>query len=324
LYLARLAATKEFAFMKTLYDHKFPVPKPIDLNRHCVVMELIDGHPLCNISNIDKPGRIYDELMSIIVRLASYGLIHSDFNEFNIMISDDGHITMIDFPQMVSISHLNAEYYFNRDVQCIRTFFRRRFNFETDLYPKFVDIKRLHSLDNDVRASGFSKELEKQFEEVSETIGLRQDVENKNDQSIEEEEEEDDNEEEIEENSSIPETTEMIKLTEIIVKNHLLPSLTTDELEENTEENKNRSFRPFQDDTKPNNEEDEDDTQSTPSTLHKLSTLSIDPNYVRAKVKQSLKKKLKQQHHRLCSKGEAALVTAQRRDQQETIQLYLE
>jgi RIO kinase 2 len=141
LYLARLAATKEFAFMKTLYDHKFPVPKPIDLNRHCVVMELIDGYPLCNIKDIDKPGKIYDELMSIIVRLASYGLIHSDFNEFNIMISDTGRVTMIDFPQMVSISHLNAEYYFDRDVQCVRDFFRRRFNFETDVYPKFADIK---------------------------------------------------------------------------------------------------------------------------------------------------------------------------------------
>ncbi len=46
LYLARLAAMKEFAFMKTLYDHKFPVPKPIDFNRHCIVMELIDGYPL--------------------------------------------------------------------------------------------------------------------------------------------------------------------------------------------------------------------------------------------------------------------------------------
>jgi RIO kinase 2 len=79
--------------------------------------------------------------MSIIIRLASYGLIHSDFNEFNIMISDNGHLTIIDFPQMVSISHLNAEYYFDRDVQCIRDFFRRRFEFETDLYPKFADIK---------------------------------------------------------------------------------------------------------------------------------------------------------------------------------------
>ena len=95
----------------------------------------------CNIKDIDKPGRVYDELMSIIVRLASSGLIHSDFNEFNLIVSDEGRVTMIDFPQMVSISHLNAEYYFDRDVQCIRDFFRRRFNFETDVYPKFVDIK---------------------------------------------------------------------------------------------------------------------------------------------------------------------------------------
>jgi len=325
LYLARLAAMKEFAFMKTLYDHKFPVPKPIDVNRHCVVMELIDGYPLCNIKDIDKPGKIYDELMTIIIRLASYGLIHSDFNEFNLMVSDNGNVTMIDFPQMVSISHLNAEYYFDRDVQCIRDFFRRRFNFETDVYPKFVDIIRLHSLDNDVRASGFSKELERQFEEVSETIGLRQDVENAN-QSIEEEDDDDDEEEDEEEideesTSSPPENNEISKLTQIIGTNHLLPSPMADEFDDN----KNRLFKPFQDDNKEEEEEEnDDDMQSTVSTTHKLSTLSIDKDYVRAKVKQTLKKKLKQQHRRLVTKGEAALVTAQRRDQRETIELHLE
>ena len=30
-----------------------------------------------------------------------------------------GEITLIDFPQMVSTSHANAEYYFDRDVQGI-------------------------------------------------------------------------------------------------------------------------------------------------------------------------------------------------------------
>ena len=30
--------------------------------------------------------------------------------------------------------------YFDRDVQCIRTFFARRFNYESELYPKFSDI----------------------------------------------------------------------------------------------------------------------------------------------------------------------------------------
>ncbi|CAF4784708.1 unnamed protein product [Rotaria sp. Silwood1] len=325
LYLARLAALKEFAFIKTLYEHKFPVPKPIDLNRHCVVMELIDGYPLCNIKDIDKPGKIYDELMSIIVRLASYGLIHSDFNEFNLIINDNGRITMIDFPQMVSISHINAEYYFDRDVQCIRDFFRRRFHFESDHYPKFADIKRLHSLDNDVRASGFSKELEKQFEEVSETIGLRQDVD-KDNHSVDEEndDDDDDDDEEIDEEptSSLPENDGMSKLTQIIDGNHLLASPILDEFDEN----ENHRFKPFQDDNKQELEEtkDDDDNQSVVSTSQKLSELSIDKDYVRAKVKQTLKKKLKQQHRRLCTKGEAALVTAQRRDHRETIQLHLE
>lgn len=46
MYLSRLAATKEFAFMSVLYEYGFPVPQPVDANRHCIVMELIDAFPL--------------------------------------------------------------------------------------------------------------------------------------------------------------------------------------------------------------------------------------------------------------------------------------
>lgn len=46
LYLSRISATREFAYMKALMDRGFPVPKPIDFNRHCVVMELVEGGPL--------------------------------------------------------------------------------------------------------------------------------------------------------------------------------------------------------------------------------------------------------------------------------------
>lgn len=46
IYLSRLAATKEFAYMNALYDRGFPVPKPIECNRHCVVMELLQAYPL--------------------------------------------------------------------------------------------------------------------------------------------------------------------------------------------------------------------------------------------------------------------------------------
>ena len=51
IYLSRISATKEFAYMKALYDRGFPVPRPIDFNRHIVVMELVDGHPLQQVEN---------------------------------------------------------------------------------------------------------------------------------------------------------------------------------------------------------------------------------------------------------------------------------
>jgi RIO kinase 2 len=57
--------------------------------------------------------------MDLIIKLAEYGLVHGDFNEFNLMIDDEEEVTMIDFPQMVSTSHPNAQFYFNRDVQCV-------------------------------------------------------------------------------------------------------------------------------------------------------------------------------------------------------------
>ena len=46
LGLFRLAATRGFAYLKTLFDRGFPVPKPADHNRHCVVMELLNAYPL--------------------------------------------------------------------------------------------------------------------------------------------------------------------------------------------------------------------------------------------------------------------------------------
>ncbi|XP_053557486.1 serine/threonine-protein kinase RIO2 [Bombina bombina] len=160
LYLSRLAAMKEYAYMKALYDRGFPVPKPYDYNRHAVVMELINGYPLCQICQIEDPASLYNELMEMIVKLANHGLIHGDFNEFNLMLDEEDHVTMIDFPQMVSTSHANAEWYFERDVKCIRDFFIKRFNYESELYPTFKDIQRECSLDVEIAASGYTKEMQ--------------------------------------------------------------------------------------------------------------------------------------------------------------------
>uniref|UniRef100_A0A8C6ZQB7 Serine/threonine-protein kinase RIO2 n=1 Tax=Nothoprocta perdicaria TaxID=30464 RepID=A0A8C6ZQB7_NOTPE len=164
LYLSRLAAMKEFAYMKALHDRKFPVPKPVDYNRHAVVMELISGYPLCQVRQLEDPASVYSELMDLIVKLANHGLIHGDFNEFNLILDDDDRVTMIDFPQMISTSHPNAEWYFDRDVKCIKEFFKKRFSYESELFPTFQDIRRECSLDIEIAASGYTKEMQEDDE----------------------------------------------------------------------------------------------------------------------------------------------------------------
>lgn len=64
------------------------------------------------IADVASPGSLYSKLMDIIVRFARAGLIHGDYNEFNILVRrETGEPIVIDFPQMVSTSHVNAEMY---------------------------------------------------------------------------------------------------------------------------------------------------------------------------------------------------------------------
>jgi RIO kinase 2 len=159
LYMSRLGAMREYAFMKILYENNFPVPMPIDQNRHCLVMEYIPGKPLCQLYSVPDAESLYAKLMELIVRLACSGLIHGDFNEFNIMIREETYEpVLIDFPQMVSINHFNAQEMFDRDVQCIRDFFQRRFKV-TGMYPRFSSIERALNLDEEVYASGYGLDL---------------------------------------------------------------------------------------------------------------------------------------------------------------------
>lgn len=193
MYLSTLAAQKEHAFMKILHREGFPVPEPVAWSRHTIVMEFIDAFPMRMVDSVPDPGKLYAELMAMIVQLASRGLIHGDYNEFNILLkesSTDGtpvdddtppeNIIMtpilIDFPQTLSTNHANAEYYFDRDVECIKRYFGRKFKYSSDEPgPFFADaIKTIvpeKRLDVEVEATGFSKKMAKQLEKYVEATG---------------------------------------------------------------------------------------------------------------------------------------------------------
>lgn len=204
LFLSKLSAVKEYAFMKALYDVQYPTPVPLGQNRHVIAMSLVRGLPLYQIYpkqlSVEVAADIYHQAVTLASRLASkHGLVHCDLNEFNLLVdlsgrqalaTNDEHdpyvrhsgtsvapeqsigalskpaweqslednphlttptehlvaaedaevvvvarlsngdvkpvVTLIDFPQMISTQHVNAEEYYDRDVACLQRFFTQK------------------------------------------------------------------------------------------------------------------------------------------------------------------------------------------------------
>ncbi|KPJ14474.1 Serine/threonine-protein kinase RIO2 [Papilio machaon] len=336
LYLSRISATKEFAYMKALHERGFPVPRPIDFNRHCVVMDLVQGGPLTHVTSVPDPGRLYDELMDLIVRLGNCGVIHGDFNEFNIMLDEEGRPIIIDFPQMVSTNHPNAELYFDRDVKCVREFFKKRFGYETDTYPKFEDLERDDEMDTEIACSGY-KRTRGVDDELLQEMGIGLQVSNDEDSQCDDE---------VTDEVNTKTNYEEDEVTAL--RNEVEKSIMNDERKTNVEEitSKTMSLRL---ENEQNDEEiptlvpsepKNDDTSSkidTNSQKYRLAMIekalsdvrsmrsytsasTIAPEVVKQQVKKNLEdRQKKMERKKAIAKGEASAVTRQRRDNRDTI-----
>ena len=152
LYLSRLSAQNKYKNTVRLFGKEFSVPRPYNYNRHCIIMEYILSYLLNKIDDIKDKNIVYQKLMNFIYKLAENGLVHGDFNEFNILLTiNNSNIVVIDFPQMISIEHKEAENYFKRDVKCVKNFFIKKFNLTFDDIINFFDIKRIGFLDRELK-----------------------------------------------------------------------------------------------------------------------------------------------------------------------------
>lgn len=154
IYLSRKAAQREFEFLRFMHCKGMPVPKPIDCNRHVVVMEMVNGRILNHYTTESfepedrdrQISELYKNLMDLILRFATETrVVHGDFNEFNILIKHNDALktlepVIIDLPQMIGIDHELAPEQFERDVECIVDFFNKRFHYESDYVPKWSDV----------------------------------------------------------------------------------------------------------------------------------------------------------------------------------------
>ncbi|MDM7920318.1 MAG: serine/threonine-protein kinase RIO2 [Methanosarcina sp.] len=138
IYAARLAAQREYEIMSKLYP-QVSVPKPLDQNRHAIVMELAKGSLLSKTKLVD-PEWYLDEILKQVKITYSLGVIHADLSEYNIFVSEDG-VQLIDWPQYVTPDHPHADEILERDVSNILTHFYRKYNIKKELREVLEDIK---------------------------------------------------------------------------------------------------------------------------------------------------------------------------------------
>ncbi|MFI5384144.1 MAG: serine/threonine-protein kinase RIO2 [Methanosarcina thermophila] len=138
IYAARLAAQREYDIMVMLYP-KVSIPKPIDHNRHAIVMELAKGSLLSKTKLLD-PEWYLDEILKQVKITYSLGVIHADLSEYNIFASEDG-VQLIDWPQYITLEHPHADEILERDVSNILAHFFRKYGIKRELDETIREIK---------------------------------------------------------------------------------------------------------------------------------------------------------------------------------------
>jgi len=128
-YTARKAAEREYDALETVYPD-VSVPRPIDQNRHAIVMEKIDGTELGRTKlESQQVVPILDLILDELGTAYEAGYVHADMSEYNVFVNTEG-ITIFDWPQAVPTDHENSDELLARDVENLVGYFRRKYPHE--------------------------------------------------------------------------------------------------------------------------------------------------------------------------------------------------
>ncbi|AUV80708.1 serine/threonine protein phosphatase [Salinigranum rubrum] len=126
LYTARKAAEREYETLTDLYPD-VAVPRPVDHNRHAIVMEKFAGVELGRAKlDPSQAVGVLDLVLRELQKAYEAGYVHADMSEYNVAVSEEG-ITVFDWPQAVATDHDNARELLERDVRNVAGYFRRKY-----------------------------------------------------------------------------------------------------------------------------------------------------------------------------------------------------
>ena len=124
-YTARKAAEREHEVLTDLYPD-VSVPRPVDQNRHAILMEKFEGVELARASFPPEQVVAVCDLVLREVRDAyEAGYIHCDMSQHNVAVAESG-VTVFDWPQAVATDHENAAELLERDVENVVSYFQQK------------------------------------------------------------------------------------------------------------------------------------------------------------------------------------------------------
>ncbi|MEM2214061.1 MAG: serine protein kinase RIO [Candidatus Nezhaarchaeales archaeon] len=123
-------ALKEFKNLKRAYEVGVSVPKPVAVYRNVVVMEFIGEEgvpaPLLKDAEINDYEEMFRKVVeNIKILYCKAGIVHADLSEYNIMVWKSTPV-FFDFGQAVLTTHPNADFFLERDVKNVVSYFKKK------------------------------------------------------------------------------------------------------------------------------------------------------------------------------------------------------
>ena len=127
-----LWARREYKNLEAAYEAEVPVPKPHFVRNNILGMTFIgeDGKRYPTLNEVELEPELYPELYSQVidaVKKLYWGakLVHGDLSEYNIFITSEDKIVLIDLSQAVRVEQPVADQLLLRDLKNILKFFGR-------------------------------------------------------------------------------------------------------------------------------------------------------------------------------------------------------
>lgn len=123
-----LSAKKEYRVLKKLHERGCPVPEPLDVAYHVLVMKEYMAIPLYKIKELQDPEKILRKVLRAIKEcVIEGGYVNGDLSEFNVLLDEQERALIIDWPQAVKVGASSYKARLERDVMNITNYFRRKF-----------------------------------------------------------------------------------------------------------------------------------------------------------------------------------------------------